>query len=251
MTPREVAYCGHWLFSLLLRTGRHSCWIIAQFPKFWQSYRRYQHLAASGAKPDIGNLLPCLGDDTDCTPVEPTYFYQDAWAFERIIGQRPASHIDVGSNHKLVSFLAKVMPVTMVDLRPLGLPLEGLEFRRGTILDMPFADASQTSVSSICVIEHIGLGRYGDPLDPDGSVKAVAELKRIVRPGGNLYISVPLDDVNRIYFNAHRAFTESYLLKDMFTPFDVIDKRYIYGRDFGSQLREGFGTGCYHLRRPL
>ena len=58
------------------------------------------------------------------------------------------------------------------------------------------------------MVEHIGLRRYGDPLDPDGTVKAMAELKRIVIPGGDLYISVPVDEMNRIYFKAHRAFCE-------------------------------------------
>jgi hypothetical protein len=99
------------------------------------------------------------------------------------------------------------------------------------------------------VVEHIGLGRYGDPLDPEGSVKAFLELKRIVQPGGDLYVSVPVDDVNRIYFNAHRAFAEDYLLK-LFAPFEVRERRYIYGSEFGAQLKTGFGTGCYHLRAP-
>jgi hypothetical protein len=105
------------------------------------------------------------------------------------------------------------------------------------------------SLSSICVVEHIGLGRYGDPLDPHGTEKAVAELKRIVQPGGHFYISVPLDDENRIYFNAHRAFTEPYLL-GLFQPFQVLERRYIYGKTFGTQIGKGFGTGCYHLKAP-
>jgi hypothetical protein len=99
------------------------------------------------------------------------------------------------------------------------------------------------------VIEHIGLGRYGDPLDCRGTEKAAAELKRIVEPGGLLYISVPLDDENRTYFNAHRAFTENSLL-NLFQPFEVLERRYIFGKEFGSRLQSGFGTGCYLLRAP-
>ena len=86
-------------------------------------------------------------------------------------------------------------------------------------------------------------------MDPAGSVKALHELKRIVQPGGDLYVSVPVDDVNRIYFNAHRAFAENYLLSQ-FAPFAVLDRCYIYGRECGGELRQGFGTGCYHLRAP-
>ncbi len=218
--------------------------------RFWQDYQHYCRLAPSNARPDPRFFFPRLDDNTGDTPVDASYFYQDAWAFEKISAHRPAQHIDVGSHHKLISLLAKIVPVTMVDLRPLSLPLEGLEFKQGSILEMPFRDGSQESVSSLCVVEHIGLGRYGDPLDPEGSSKAVAELKRIVRPGGDLYISVPLDDENRVYFNAHRAFTEEYLLNRLFPPFEVLERRYIYGTDYLEHPRAGFGTGCYHLRRP-
>jgi SAM-dependent methyltransferase len=188
-----------------------------------------------------------LGNDTEETPIEPTYFYQDSWAFERIVQQKPACHVDVGSRAIFVAFLSKVVPTIMVDIRPLSLEMDLIQFVQGTILDLPFEGNSLESVSSLCVVEHIGLGRYGDPLDPYGSEKAIQELKRVVQPGGDLYISVPLDDENRIYFNAHRAFREEYLLT-LFEPFQIMESRYIYGRDFGDQRKPGFGTGCYHLR---
>lgn len=104
------------------------------------------------------------------------------------------------------------------------------------------------SLSCMHVIEHIGLGRYGDRFDAYGSEKAIEELKRIIIPSGDLYLSLPLDEENRIYFNAHRAFKEGYVLC-LFEPFQIVERRYIYGRNFGKQRRSGFGTGCYHLRR--
>jgi SAM-dependent methyltransferase len=97
------------------------------------------------------------------------------------------------------------------------------------------------------VIEHIGLGRFGDPLDPSGSEKAVAECKRVVAPGGDLYLSVPLDDSNRVFFNAHRAFQEEYFL-ELCEPFEVMERRYIQNGVFGPSRGTGFGVGCYHLR---
>jgi SAM-dependent methyltransferase len=199
--------------------------------------------------PEQQFFYPCLEDATTATPVDPTYYFQDAWAFEKIVQARPAYHVDVGSHHKFVSLLSKVVDTTMVDLRPLPVKLDTLTFRAGSILALPFADASAPSVSSLCVIEHIGLGRYGDPFDPGGTEKAVEELKRVVQPGGDLYISAPVDDANRTYFNAHRAFCEPYLL-ELFAPFGVCDRKYIFGSEFTDQLKTGFGTGCYHLRRP-
>jgi SAM-dependent methyltransferase len=241
----------------------------SQWPWFWQCYREYErscHAPADGRAPQttpagtgapgdgrglpsLGDLYPCLTDATAETPLEPIYFYQGCWAFERIFARRPERHVDVASDAFFVALLSKVVPVTMVDIRPLPLSIPSLEFRKGSVLALPFADGSLPSVSSICVIEHIGLGRYGDPIDPWGTEKSLAELKRVVRPGGDLYLSVPLDDERRTYFNAHRAFTEPYLL-EIFRPFDVIDRKYIFGQSFGDVIGSGFGTGCYHLRRP-
>lgn len=223
---------------------------LAAWRRFWQSYHRYKQLALSDRQPSLHYLYPCVVDDTAETPIEPIYFYQDAWAFEKIVKQHPEVHVDVGSHHKFVALLSKVVPVVMVDIRPLSLPLDSLKFKKGSILNLPFEDASVPSVSSLCVVEHIGLGRYGDPLDPYGTEKAIQELKRIVCRGGDLYLSVPLDDENRVYFNAHRAFSEDYLL-GMFEPFQIVERRYIYGRSFGDQRKPGFSTGCYHLRCSL
>lgn len=220
---------------------------LAAWRRFWHSYRRYKQIAPQDRQPLLEHLYPCLGDDTAVTLIEPVYFYQDAWAFERIVRRQPEFHVDIGSHHRFVALLSKVVPVIMVDIRPLSLPLDTLQFQVGSILDLPFEDNSLPSLSSLCVVEHIGLGRYGDPLDPYGTEKAISELKRVIQPGGDLYLSLPLDDENRIYFNAHRAFKERYL-EDLFEPFHILERRYIYGRNFGDQLKPGFGTGCYHLR---
>ena len=206
-------------------------------------------MAAADKKPLLCNLYPCVHDKTATTVIEPTYFYQDIWAFEHIVANRPQYHVNVGSHHKYVALLSRILPVTMVDIRPLSLPLQGLNFRKGSILQLPYEDGSVPSVSSLCVVEHIGLGRYGDPIDPDGTGKALSELKRIVAPGGNLYLSIPLDDENRTYFNAHRAFSEEYLLS-LFHPLEVVEKRYIFGNEYGTERKPGFGTGCYWLRKP-
>ena len=57
------------------------------------------------------------------------------------------------------------------------------------------------SISCLSVVEHIGLGRYGDALDPFGTVKAINELKRVLTKGGLLLISVPIGK-NALYFSS-------------------------------------------------
>jgi len=253
---------GYWFLAHIIRQHRPSQWWkrtrvwIANWLCFWRTYCGYVALVdpsrqnlATTRELLLQHLYPCVQDATANHEIEPIYFYQDAWAFELIVRTRPPQHIDVGSHHKFVALLSKVVPVTMVDIRPLSLKLPSLQFRAGSICNLPYATDSIPSVSSLCVIEHIGLGRYGDPLDPRGTVKALRELQRIVRPNGDLYLSVPLDDEDRTYFNAHRAFTEETLL-GLFEPFIVVEKRYIYGTRFSEVRGTGFGTGCYHLRKP-
>jgi SAM-dependent methyltransferase len=220
--------------------------------RFRSSLRLYKQLtqekpSASKSRESIV-LYPCIWDATLDTPIEPTYFYQDSWAFDLIVKAKPRSHIDIGSHHKYVALLSKVVPLTMVDLRPLSLEMESIKFVQGTILDLPFPDGSIESLSSLCVIEHIGLGRYGDPLDPLGSLKACNELARVIKPGGNLYISVPVEDNPKTYFNAHRSFNEGLFL-GQFSDFTVRDRAYVYGVNFTNQKRSCFGIGCYHLTK--
>lgn len=202
--------------------------------RFWRSYRRYRRLRARAGERDVLHLMPQVGEDRAVTEMEPIYFYQDAWAFERIVGCRPASHVDVGSHHKFVALLSKVVPLTMIDIRPLQLPLSSIQFKKGDILQLPFEDGTVESLSSLCVVEHIGLGRYGDRLDVQGTEKAIQELKRVVVPGGDLYLSIPINGVPATFFNAQRLFTEQYLFS-LFYPFELVQSRYIYGDHFGEE----------------
>jgi SAM-dependent methyltransferase len=240
------------LISLSLAPVRQSLKERKAWHRFNSSLRAYKQLAQekASASDSVESIVlyPCIWDATSVTPIEPSYFYQDSWAFDLVVKAKPKSHIDIGSHHKYVALLSKVVPLTMVDLRPLSLEMESIRFVQGTILDLPFPDSSIESLSSLCVIEHIGLGRYGDPLDPVGSLKACNELARVMKPGGNLYVSVPIEDNPKTYFNAHRSFNEAWFLSQ-FSHFSVQDKAYIYGASFTNQKRSCFGIGCYHLTK--
>jgi SAM-dependent methyltransferase len=169
----------------------------------------YRYHACGG---QVATIWPILGEDTATTAVDPHYFYQGAWVAQHIARKRPSEHIDVGSQTDLVGFLTAITEVTFVDVRPISVSLPSLHIVRGSILDMPYDDASVVSLSCLHVAEHIGLGRYGDPLDPEGTRKACAELARILAPGGTLYFSLPIGR-ERTEFNAHRIHYPSTIIR--------------------------------------
>lgn len=214
---------------------------------FNKDFEKYNSIALPAQIASKEFFYPCLFDKTQDTAIEPIYFYQDSWAFERILTQKPHKHVDIGSHNKFVAFLSKVTDLSMVDIRPLSLEMASINFIKGDILHLPFENGTIDSLSSLCVIEHIGLGRYGDEIDPLGSEKAFNEINRILRVGAHFYMSVPIEEINKVYFNAHRAFNEDYLLNTLLGNYKVEDRKYIYGKKFSDRKGSGFGVGCYHL----
>jgi SAM-dependent methyltransferase len=158
-----------------------------------------------GAEPlRLRDLYPALRDRTSTSPFDAHYFFQDVWAIRHVAAARPGTHVDVGSRVDFVGFLTALTEVVFVDIRPLPVNLEGLTSLQGSVTNLPFADASLESVSCLHVAEHVGLGRYGDPLDPHGTLKAAQELQRVLGVGGQLLFSLPVGKP-RLCFNAHRV----------------------------------------------
>jgi SAM-dependent methyltransferase len=195
-------------------------------------------------------LFPCITDKTADNPMDYIYFYQNAWAAGRIFQYKPVEHFDIGSQVGFVGIVSQFVKTTFLDIRTIDVNLPNLSFKEADILNLPFPNKSIESVSCICVIEHIGLGRYGDSINAYGSEKAIAEILRVTKQNGNIVISVPIDNASKIYFNAHRAFTRSHILS-LFSNCTLVNEKYIYGtqlcNDYDAQA--GFGTGLFHFRK--
>lgn len=218
---------------------------------FFNDYKKYKKINQNkNFNLRTEDLFPRIYDKTTTTPLDPIYFLQNNWCAKKIFANKPAQHFDIGSDAKFIGLISQFTPTTMVDIRPLTIKQKGLSFVEGSILDLPFKDGGLKSLSSLCVIEHIGLGRYDDPLDSFGSEKAIKEIKRVLSENGNLYISLPIDNKNRTYFNAHRAFTRDYVL-ELFKPLKLIEEKYIYGNQVfdNYQKENGFGTGLFWFKK--
>lgn len=141
------------------------------------------------------------------------YFHQDLWAASVILTNNIKYHVDVGS--RLDGFIAHILlfcNVDYVDIRPLDCEVYNLKFKQGSITDLPYSDNSVETLSSLHVIEHIGLGRYGDPVNPDGYLDAARELSRVLAVGGRLLIGTPVGR-ERLCFDAHRVFNPATVIK--------------------------------------
>lgn len=227
---------------------------LAYLPRFLVHWIRYARMAGTQ---EIGVLAlhPCLGDWSRHTPFDAHYFYQGAWLARKLSESRIHHHVDVGSSVLTMSVLSASVTTVFVDYRPLRASLPGLSSVAGDILRLPFADNSLYSLSCLHVVEHIGLGRYGDPIDPQGSVKAAFELQRILRPGGKLFLSLPIGR-EQVCFNAHRVHAPDSVIK-MFEQLRLVEFSYV---DDAGQLKERrmpsaaselqYGCGLFVFEKP-
>ena len=144
------------------------------------------------------------------------YFWQDLWGGLRIAEKMPVRHFDIGS--RIDGFISHLMllkiPTTLIDIRPLDKKIPGVEFIQADATELNnIADNSIESLSALCSLEHFGLGRYGDAIDPEGCFKAFHAIQRVVRPGGYIYISLPIGK-ERVCFNAQRVFNTNTIVEE-------------------------------------
>ena len=161
-----------------------------------------------------GDELPILCEWNEASGGTGAYFLQDLIVARWIHELNPARHVDVGSRiDGFIGHLAVFRMVEVLDIRPSPGEIPGVIFHQLDLMeDLPERWIRCTdSLSCLHTIEHFGLGRYGDPLDPLGHLKGIEQLKRMVAPGGRLYLSTPIG-LERIEFNAHRIFSASTLL---------------------------------------
>lgn len=180
----------------------------SQLPVFLINMMHYAWRSNGGdLKLRFRNIYPCLDDrGIAAGKAGGHYFFQDLWAAHKVYDLGIRSHVDVGS--RLDGFVAHILPfckVKYVDIRPVPTRILGLEYVCGSLLSLPYPDNSLESLSCLHVLEHIGLGRYGDEIDPRGPVRAASELSRVLAVGGILLMGTPVGR-ERLCFDAHRIF---------------------------------------------
>jgi SAM-dependent methyltransferase len=156
--------------------------------------KRYQ--AALAPASPLRDVPVRIVGDASADPTE-TIEHYDAFAFwcgERIVkrSQRLAI-LDVGSKKMLNMAHATQHDVTALVLRDCGDSISPVKYVLHDVSDpLPFPDASFDVFTSTVSLPLIGLARYGDKLNPNCLPNLVAELRRVVKPDGELLVSMCL-----------------------------------------------------------
>lgn len=182
-------------------------------------YKKLKEQKGTDTTFPFGKKFPILGDRfTESGTMKGHYFHQDLLVARKIYEKKPLKHIDIGSRTDgFVAHIAVFRQIEIMDIREQTSKTENIIFRRADLMQLPenMTDAFD-SISTLHAIEHFGLGRYGDPIDYSGHLKAIINITTMLKRGGTLYFSVPIG-TQRIEFNAHRVFAVKYLL-DIFKP---------------------------------
>lgn len=227
---------------------------------FLRDFYKFRRL--SRTRPDLRlvwrDRYPCLTDNTGATGFDRHYVFHTAWAARVVAQNKPEKHIDISSSLYFCSILSALLPIEFYDYRPAALGLDNLRSERGDLLQLPFGDGTVRSLSCMHVVEHVGLGRYGDRLDSHGDVRAMAELKRVLAPMGNLLFVVPVGRP-RVMFNAHRIYSYEQILSDFsdltlkefsLIPDDEATGGLIRHADPGLVKKQNYACGCFWFQKP-
>jgi SAM-dependent methyltransferase len=228
------------------------------FPRYIYQYFEFKKLGGV-----VTHKLPILLDYADKAGSAPGhYFHQDLLVASLIHQANPTRHIDIGSRiDGFVAHVASFRKIDVMDVRDLNdTGHSNISFIKANLMDEISADDNMAdSISCLHAIEHFGLGRYGDPIDPNGYLKGFNNIVRMLKPGGTLYISFPIGESNEVHFNAHRVFhpkdvlawptaSESLTLE----RFDYVDDEGLLHQNISLEttpINTIYGCGIYTLKK--
>ena len=225
--------------------------------RFYEDRKEFERLGGTVAK-----LYPITWEFTaEAGRLDGHYFNTDLQVARLISEAQPRRHIDVGSSMAFVAHVASFRDIKVLDMRPMReIYHPQITFLQGDLMvtDSKYRNSTD-SLSCLSVIEHFGLGRYGDAIDPDGHLKGFANLVDMVEPGGTLYISFPIGVEDAVHFNAHRIFRPLSILNWPLKDASITLKEFSFEDDGGkfhrnvpldSSLPEMvYGCGTYSFQK--
>lgn len=175
---------------------------LREIPRYISDYRNFKR----GNKGKL-EFLPCLHDRyQEGGVIKNEYFWQDLLVARMISAAKPDKHADIGSRiDGFVAHVASFREIEVFDIRPVSTRIPGVTFRQADLMQSVVNLANHyDSVSCLHALEHFGLGRYGDPVDPEGFYRGFNNIASLLKNNGVLYLSVPIG-IDRVEFNGLRV----------------------------------------------
>jgi hypothetical protein len=238
------------LFGVNVRQGVLAARGLGPFFADLRAYKRAVRGQGS-IPPPLGKLYPCLTDRyASSGTAGGHYFHQDLLVARRVFARNPAVHVDVGSRiDGFVAHVAVFRPLLVVDVRDQTSTIPNVRFQTADLM-APLPDPLRgccDSLSCLHALEHFGLGRYGDPIRPDGHLVGLRNLAAMLTAGGTLYLSVPIGPL-RTEFNGQRVFSIGYLSAAFDGLFRVAGFSYVDDagdlHEAAELTPEAIGTSC-------
>lgn len=220
---------------------------IRGYPKYFQNLRLLKRSIASGKfnpLPDsvkrFGSPYPIVDEFfSSAGTASGHYFHQDLVVANHIYKEKPDLHLDIGS--RIDGFIAHLLSfeqkTILADVRSIKIKNPNISFVQMDLtgeLPMELIEKYR-SVSCLHAIEHMGLGRYGDPVNAFGHYVALRNLTQLLSKLGTLYVSYPFGEKSRIEYNAHRVISleES---RNMFEMNNLTVRGFSYVDDDGNLI---------------
>jgi len=230
--------------------------LFKETPRYLKSYKEFLNL---GGKIDV--IYPIISDYNQNAGVQSGhYFHQDLLVAQLIYEAKPKRHIDVGSRiDGFVAHVATFRKLEVLDIRALPISIHNnIDFYQADLMG-EVEESITDSVSCLHALEHFGLGRYNDKIDPDGHLKGLKNLIKMLEPGGRLYLSVPIGESDQVHFNAHRVFNPKTVLS--WVSKELVLQRFDYVDDAGDLFKDveiddlgvglNYGCGIYTFRKLI
>jgi SAM-dependent methyltransferase len=172
-----------------------------------QLSQRLEAAAASGSSRSDGSMRSerNLAGDRDV---------EWSWTLAHV-RSGPGRVLDFGSGNGLMALGAVFAgnAVVAVDLQAEQYPFDPrpIEYVRGDFNELEFEQESFDQILNCSSIEHVGLaGRFGAVDDPDGDLRAMEKMARILKRDGNMVLTVPVG-LDGVYAPHHRVYGEERL----------------------------------------
>ncbi len=217
---------------------------------FWSLMRRIYHrkikpklpgyldrLEAAGEKftvnySDQGNadlvIWPCREDNIKIVPVTDRS-YEYAFTVEKFCEYNIKNQkiLDVGSSGSVLPGILTALgnQVVCLDVREWPIQLPHLTVLKRDIINLNNENIGEFDViTCISTLEHFGLGRYGDKEDVEGDFKGMFELKKFLKSGGLMVLTLVFGKPT-VVFPAHRVYNNSRLMR-LIEGFKLLDRRF-------------------------